>query len=78
MPGGWISDSQAASQVIAMGSAIVNGGSTITKLPKPEVQRSSNKGQFLGAYAYKVTGEKEENFKGKTKNSKPFIYLLFC
>ena len=60
-------DSQAASQVIAMGSAIVNGGSTITKLPKPEVQRSSNKGQFLGAYAYKVTGEKEENFKGKTK-----------
>ncbi len=60
-------DSQAASQVIAMGCTIVNGGSTITKLPKPEVQRSSNKGQFLGAYAYKVTGKKEEIFKGKTK-----------
>lgn len=62
-------DSQEASQVIAMGSTVVEPGASITELPKPETQRETNKGQFLGAYAYKVTGIDEgelESYEGVT------------
>ena len=48
-------DSQEASQVIAMGQVTVNAGDTLSALPKPDTMRESNKGKFLGAYAYKIS-----------------------
>ncbi len=50
-------DSQAASQVIAMGREVVAPGATVTALPKPDTMRESNKGAFLGAYAYKLVSQ---------------------
>lgn len=58
-------DSQEASQVAAMGTVIVDGGTAVTELPKPETQRETNAGKFLGAYAYKITGQEEESLKSK-------------
>lgn len=70
-------DSQEASQVIAMGSVIVDGGTTITELPKPETMRESNKGQFLGAYAYKVTGETEKSRKSNVMWVQPQEFTCY-
>lgn len=70
-------DSQAASQVIAMGSVIVEPGSSITELPKPETMRESNKGQFLGAYAYRVTGQEEESRKSNVAWVQPQEYTCY-
>ena len=53
-------DSQAASQVVAVGKGVVQAGETITALPKPETMRESNKGAFLGAYAYRIDSQSEE------------------
>ena len=58
-------DSQAASQVVAMGTVQVKPGETITALPKPATMRESNKGKFLGAYAYKLTGERQMERPGR-------------
>ncbi|MCL2165557.1 MAG: hypothetical protein FWH55_14490, partial [Oscillospiraceae bacterium] len=44
-------DSQAASQVISMGTTTVNEGATLTTLPQPSTRR--NVARFLGAYAYR-------------------------
>ena len=64
-------DSQSASQVIAMGKVIVAPGETITALPKPETMRESNKGTFLGAYAYKKTGERTGFWNGEGPVGRP-------
>lgn len=58
-------DSQEASQVLAMGSQIVAPGESISALPKPETVYESNKGQFLGAYAYKITETGEKTTKSR-------------
>ena len=52
-------DSQAASQVIAMGSEVLKPGEKIEKLPEPDTERESNAGKFEGAYAMKIV-EKED------------------
>ncbi len=58
-------DSQQASQVIAMGKTIVSAGETVTALPKPDTMRETNKGEFLGAYAYKKVDERDETWNGE-------------
>lgn len=60
-------DSQEASQVIAMGETVVSPGETITQLPQPETMQSS--ATFIGAYAYKITG----NTSGTYTSGKPWI-----
>ncbi|MCL2164739.1 MAG: hypothetical protein FWH55_10210 [Oscillospiraceae bacterium] len=44
-------DSQAASQIISMGTSTVNAGAALTELPQPGTRRSV--ARFLGAYAYR-------------------------
>ena len=60
-------DSQQASQVIAMGKTIVSAGETVTALPKPDTMRETNKGEFLGAYAYKKVDERDETCNGEVQ-----------
>lgn len=60
-------DSQAASQVIAMGETVVEPGQTITELPKPETMQGA--GTFIGAYAYKIAG----NTSGTYSSGKPWV-----
>ena len=60
-------DSQEASQVIAMGETVVAPGESITQLPQPETMQ--NKGTFIGAYAYKITG----NTSGTYRSGKPWV-----
>ena len=57
-------DSQEASQVIAEGQAVVAPGETLKALPKPDTMRESNKGKFLGAYAYKIKSSGSKVIKG--------------
>lgn len=59
-------DSQEASQVVAMGKVTVKAGETLAELPQPEVMRESNKGQFLGAYAYRLIGTEDKVIPSKT------------
>lgn len=70
-------DSQSASQVIAMGKVIVAPGETITALPKPETMRESNKGTFLGAYAYKKTGERTGFWNGEVPWVGPTEFTIY-
>lgn len=60
-------DSQEASQVITMGETVVAPGESISELPKPETMQ--NKGTFIGAYAYKITG----NTSGQYRSGKPWV-----
>ena len=57
-------DSQQASQVVAMGKVKVAAGETVTSLPKPATMRESNKGTFIGAYAYRYVKEEEKTITG--------------
>ena len=52
-------DSQQAMQVLAMSKQKVSPGQTITELQKPGTTRETNRGTFLGAYAYKFDSQEE-------------------
>jgi hypothetical protein len=47
-------DSQEASQVLAMSKQEVQPGQTVAALLKPGTTRATNKGSFIGAYAYRL------------------------
>ncbi|MCL2165594.1 MAG: hypothetical protein FWH55_14675, partial [Oscillospiraceae bacterium] len=58
-------DSQQAMQVLAMSKQIVSPGQTITALARPGTTRATNRGKFLGAYAYKFDSQEARNVAGR-------------
>ena len=70
-------DSQEASQVIAMGTVKVEPGQTITALPKPKTMRASGVAKFLGAYAYKYTGEITVDKPGRSWSTMQVVSVDF-
>ena len=67
-------DSEQASQVVEMSEQKLAAGESITSLAKPSTMRETNKGKFVGAYAYKVTGNTERVLPSRNGTTTEYGY----
>lgn len=70
-------DSQAASQVIAMGLTVLEPGEKMDKLPEPDTERESNAGKFEGAYAVKIASEEEKTLESHSTYGGNTTYMSY-